>query len=166
MKRIKAWAVLGATEGLGPATIDYLLSRDQAVIALTHADPIGLSDSLKAFTGRHGLIEILIDNLAYGLIDGLEKAPAAHLEAQIEKGLHETLAIVKLLLPYMAPCPEGKIISMPPKPCLFMDSGEPVYDERADAVKQYCSRLEKELLILDDKITYLAPKGTRSLWRE
>ncbi len=161
MKRIKVWAVLGATEGLGPATIKYLLSRDQAVIALTHDDPTRLCDSLKSFTGRHGPIDMLIDNLAYGLIDGLEKASAARLEVQIEKNLHETLDLLKLILPYMVPCPEGQIISMPPKPCLFMDSGEPVYDERADAVEQYCSRLEKELLILDDKITYLAPKGTR-----
>jgi NADP-dependent 3-hydroxy acid dehydrogenase YdfG len=166
MKKSKVWAVLGASEGLGPATIKYLLSRDQPVIALAHGNPAGLCDALNAFTSRHGLIDILIDNLAYGLIDGLEKTTAAHVEAQIEKNLLETLYTIKLVLPYMASCPEGQIIGMPPKPCVLMDSGEPVYDERADAVERYCTQLQKKLLTLDDKITYLAPKGNRSLWRK
>ncbi|MFT3855863.1 MAG: hypothetical protein QM733_24520 [Ilumatobacteraceae bacterium] len=166
MKRVKAWAVLGATEGLGLATIKYLLSRDQKVFAVPDSDPYRLCNSLKVFTDRHGPIDIIIDNLAYNLIDGLTETTAVYLEVQIEKSLRETLDVVKLILPYMAPGHEGQIISMPPKPCLLMDSGEPVYDERADAVQQYSSRLKQELLILNDKISYLAIKGTRSLWRE
>lgn len=166
MKPLKVWAVLGASQGLGPATIKYLLSRDQAVIALTHDDPGNLCESLNDFTDRHGQIDILIDNFAYGLVDALEKTAGAPFEAQIEKRLKETLYIIKLILPYMAPYPHGQIIGMPPKPCTLLDSGEPVYDERADAVEQYRSRLEKRLLTLDDKISYLAPKGNRTIWRE
>jgi short-subunit dehydrogenase len=166
MKKNKTWAVLGASEGLGAATINYLLSRGQPVIALGHGEPSGLCKSLDAFTSRHGLINIVVDNLAYGLIDGLEKTTASHFEAHIEKRLLDTLYTIKLILPYMAPFPEGQIIGMPLKPCVLLDSGEPLYDERADAVEQYCTELEKELLALDDKITYLAPKGNRSSWRD
>ncbi|MDR3712625.1 MAG: hypothetical protein P4L51_07410 [Puia sp.] len=169
MKKGKVWAVLGAGEGLGPATIRYLLSREQTIFAVKEGDPIRLCDSLKVFTGRYGPINILIDNLAYNLIDGLAMTTAHYLEFQIEKRLREVLETIRLILPYMVPGPEGQIISIPPKPYLFMDSGEPVYDERADAVQQYCSWLKKELLILDNKITYityLAPKGIGSLWRE
>jgi hypothetical protein len=144
MKRNKIWAVLGASEGLGPATIDYLLSRDQVVLVLAQDDPGELCDSLEAFTNRYGLIDILIDNLAYGLIDELHLSPNAKLEARIEKNL----AIIKSILPYMTPGPDGRIVGMPP------------------VEQKYCQKLEKALLTLDDKITYLAPKSNRSLWRK
>jgi len=166
MKRRKVWAVLGATEGLGPATIKYLLSRNQAVITLTHDDPTRLCDSLKAFTHHHGFIDILINNFAYALIDGLEKVTITSLEDQVNKSVYETLDIIKQVIPYMNPYSEKQVISIPPKPCILRDSGEPVYDERAEAVEKYCSGLEQELLTLDGKITYLASKGSRSLWRE
>jgi hypothetical protein len=156
MKRVKAWAVLGAAKGLGPVTIKYLLSRNQAVLAVEDVDPMRLCDALKVFTGCHGPIDILIDNLAYNLVDDLTKTTS--FEVQIGKSLRETLDAVRLILPYMGS--GKKVVSIPPKPCLLMDSGEPVYDERSDAVQLYCNRLKKELLILDNKIAYLASKGT------
>jgi NAD(P)-dependent dehydrogenase (short-subunit alcohol dehydrogenase family) len=110
MKTNKLWAVAGASVGLGLATVKYLLSREQIVIAFTcdgkrpasldeissanlTITPISLLETadadrcLRELTDRLGPIHTLVDNV-------------------------DNIALVRLILPYM--CPEhGRVIVTP-----------------------------------------------------
>jgi NAD(P)-dependent dehydrogenase (short-subunit alcohol dehydrogenase family) len=111
MNKNKLWAIAGASSGLGPATIKYLLSRQQTVIALTcdgqaqkklrempsenlEIAAISLAEKrdscncLRELTDRYGPIHTLIDN-------------------------YRSIPMVELILPYLDK-QEGRIVLAPP----------------------------------------------------
>jgi hypothetical protein len=110
MKKNKLWAIAGASAGLGPATIKYLLSRQQTVIALTCdgqaekelldlpsagleiaaislAEKMVSCNCLRELTDRYGPIHTLIDN-------------------------YRSIPMTELILPYLDK-QEGRIVLAP-----------------------------------------------------
>lgn len=69
MNNPKIWLVLGATEGLGPAAVSYLLTNNQLVIPVDTSLQLPLADEIPHLTYPYGPLDFIINNSNYNLFN-------------------------------------------------------------------------------------------------
>ena len=181
MRISKVWIITGSTEGLGPAVVRYLLTRNQRVIALVpdnfsinlfsgyeseklHRLNINLDDkctckqAMKMIVKDWGAADMLINNCGYGLIDTLKSGSnILEIENEKEQYLDCTLQTIRLVLPFMKAGPKGHIISLPPKPCLDKLENNILYTVLAETLESFSNSLNQRLRVMDKKLTIIEP---------
>lgn len=140
MKNSKVWMIIGASEGLGPAAVRYLLSKQQTIVAvlkdtadtleipvdnqgtlylvyLTDENESSFSSVITGIVALHGKIDMLINNFGYSLMDvikanGLDKAENLIAAAVMENGL-----LIRTIVLFLKKEPESRLINLPPRFC-------------------------------------------------
>jgi short-subunit dehydrogenase len=180
MKNPKVWVIVGATDGLGPAAVRYLVSKKQRVIALlindngmspfyedvpgnlqvVHIDTSDLQslrETIAIAAGKHGLVDFIINNSNYRLFNGAGYKECAQLQNGIVASITETTALLKELLPYLHKYPQGSIINIPPQLCLATIKDKSNADRVSSEMGTFLKALHKELQSLNCPLTFLEP---------
>ena len=134
----KAWLILGAADGLGPAAMKYLRANKQVVWPDTE------------FTS--GPLDFIINNSNYHLFS--KGAP------DIEPSVSATTALLRTALPKLKP--GGTIINIPPQLCLATLE-DPVQKQQLQRdMDLFLTALRRELQSLDCRLCFIEP-GERLL---
>lgn len=172
MKNGKVWMVIGASEGLGPAAVRYLLSKHQTIIAVLKdtsvalempADNSGIlylvyftdsgdSSFISIITGiiaLHGKIDFLINNLGYRMLDNIKANDPDKAKNIIEAAVLENGSLIRSVLLFFKKEPGSRLINLPPRFCAMeeCDAKRKIFVESARdtymcALKEALSSLE------------------------
>ena len=153
MERRKIWLITEASDGLGLATVKYLLSKDQPVIAI-------VSDTVKL--NQDHLTNPLLDVLR---LDANNEAQVAQVAVYVgEKygqidllvnSVVETLPLTRSLLPLIQKNGQGHLIDF--SSSLTPTSGASP-NQMTSYVNSHSERLRQEAIDQGIKITIIKPK--------
>jgi|GEM_PF-3251448 len=180
MKKGKVWMIIGAAEGLGPATVRYLLSKQQTIIAVLKdtgetleipADNPGIlylvyfgenkdSSFISMITGIvaiHGKIDLLINNLGYSLLDNIKAEGPDQAENIIEAAIIENGSLIRAVLLFFKKEPDGRLINLPPRFCA-MEEVDPKRRTFIESVREkYSQALSKDFSNLNIEVKFIEP---------
>ena len=140
MKNVRAWVVLGATEGLGPAAVRYLQATQQIVF------PVGKLDIHDADIGGY-TIDFIINNSNYDLFNTAQP--------DISDSIARTKVLLTAFLPHLKA--EGVIINIPPQLCLTMLADQGERANMLHIMDEFLKRLRQELETLHCNLRFLEP---------
>lgn len=182
MMNTKVWIVTGASQGLGLATVKYLLAKKQIVIATTrdknkfadltddNLEVISLdlnSDeavraAMHTIISTYGQIDVLINNAGYGYVGAIEEASQQDIEQIMAINLYASIRMVRYVLPYMRAAHSGHIINLSSLAGFVGSPGFGVYNAAKFAVEGYSEALALELKDLGIKVTIIEPGAFRT----
>ncbi|WP_179415731.1 SDR family NAD(P)-dependent oxidoreductase [Mucilaginibacter sp. E4BP6] len=179
MKNSKIWVILGATDGLGPPAIKYLLLNQQRVIALfinssaaqdnyksvsgkLHVIHINVFDlrsfrkEMQNITIQYGLVDFIINNSNYRLFNNLGHKGYTQINNSISESVAETIVLLKELLPFFRKHPTGNLVNIPPQLCLATVKKADA-EVLLSAMGMFLTALHNELQSLNCPFTFLEP---------
>ncbi len=184
MKDTKVWLITGASQGLGLATVKYLLANGQTVIATTRdkskfdssvagnvrSEVISLDlnseDAVKAaieqMIQKYGRIDILINNAGHGFVGAVEEANAEEIEQVMAINVHATLRMIRYVLPFMRKAKSGHIINLSSMAGIISSPGWGIYNASKYAVEGFSEAMYHELKDLGIKVTIIEPGAFRT----
>lgn len=184
MKNQKVWIVTGASQGLGLATVKYLLSKDQQVIATTRDKKkfneslskeinlriIGLdltneqevSNAINLIAKDYGRIDVLINNAGYGFLGAVEEASQPEIEKIMEVNVYSQLRMVRHVLPHMRKAKSGHIINLSSIAGFAGAPGFGIYNASKFAVEGFSEAMSQELAHIGIKVTIVEPGAFRT----
>ncbi|HEY1167014.1 MAG TPA: SDR family NAD(P)-dependent oxidoreductase [Chitinophaga sp.] len=180
MEQCKIWIITDASQGLGLATVKYLLSRHQQVIAITankrdflrktglhhprlEAMGVDLSSETeveKAIAKIHrsyGQIDVLINNTGFGYLGAVEEASQADISKVFEANVFSSLRMIRHVLPYMRNARSGHIFNLSIVGGITAFPGFGVYNATKSAMEGLSKALHGELAELGIKVTIIEP---------
>jgi len=180
MEQRKIWIITDASQGLGLATVKYLLSRHQQVIATTtnkadffrktglrhpDLDVIGLNlssetDVEKAIARIHrtyGRIDVLINNAGAAYLGAVEEASQEDISEMFEINVFSSMRMIRHVLPYMRKVRSGHIFNLSPIGGITASPGLGIYNATKSAVEGFSKALHAELAELGIKVTIIEP---------
>ncbi len=180
MKDRKVWVIIGATEGLGPATISYLLSREQIIIDVSKGlgPYIDLAShrpdklffvntkqgygapfisSMKSIKVQHGKIDIIVNNSAYYLLDTIKTEGSNKATELIESQIRDIGSLVRALLPFSKEKSGSRLINIPPRLC-STEEADPQRTAFMEKTRDaYLQALAEELSSANITTLFIAP---------
>lgn len=180
MEQRKIWIITDASQGLGLATVKYLLSRHQQVIAITankraffrktglnhpRLEVMGLDLSSeteveKAIAKIHrsfGQIDVLINNAGFGYLGAVEEASQEDISKVFEANVFSSLRMIRHVLPYMRNARSGHIFNLSIVGGITAFPGFGVYNATKSAMEGLSKALYGELAELGIKVTIIEP---------
>lgn len=180
MEQRKIWIITDASQGLGSATVKYLLSRNQQVIVTTgnirgffrktglshpRLDVIGLDLSSEHEVERaiakihrsYGRIDVLINNAGCGFLGAVEEASEEDISKVFEMNVFSSLRMIRHVLPYMRKARSGHIFNLSPIGGLTASPALGIYNAAKSAVEGYSKALHTEVAELGIKVTVIEP---------
>ncbi|XZF14114.1 hypothetical protein ACTHGU_20240 [Chitinophagaceae bacterium MMS25-I14] len=149
MNNPKVWLILGATEGLGPAAISYLLANNQLVIPVDTSERLPFSEEMAGFAAHYGPLDFVINNSNYNLFHDCTP--------DITGCVAMTVDVLRVLAYFLQREPRGSIINMPPQLCLATIS-DPVHGRLlSEQMDTFLSALRLKLETLDCGLHFLEP---------
>lgn len=184
MNTKKTWLITGASQGLGLATVKYLLSREQQVIATTRDadkfDPelrkrpglevisldltseIAVQNTIELIAAKYGRIDMLINNAGYGFAGAIEEASEAEVAKVLAINVEATLRMIRYVLPVMRQAGSGHIINLSSNAGLVSTPGFGIYNASKYAVEGLSEALYHEVKDLGIKVTLIEPGAFRT----
>ena len=154
MKEPKVWLILGATEGLGPAAVKYLLANRQLVIPVDTSVDTPIAEVLAGFAVGYGQIDFIINNSNYYLFN--------EIDPDIGSSITATMDLLNSLTPCLRQAPRGTIINIPPQLCLATLQDKTTGEKLLTAMDTFLATLHQNLLTLNCSLRFLEP-GERLL---
>lgn len=184
MKTQRIWLITGASQGLGLATVKYLLSRGQTVVATTRdvakfdsqlrqrpglevigldlTSEIAVQNAVKLIAGKYGRIDILINNAGYGFAGAVEEASETEIAKVLTINVEATLRMIRYVLPVMRSAGCGHIINLSSNAGLVSSAGFGIYNASKYAVEGFSEALYQEVKDLGIKVTLIEPGAFRT----
>ncbi|TRW27563.1 SDR family NAD(P)-dependent oxidoreductase [Flavobacterium zepuense] len=184
MKNNKIWLVTGASQGLGLATVKYLLSRQQTVIATTRnadafdstvrTNPLlevisldltsetAVKDAVANIAAKYGGIDMLINNAGYGFAGAVEEAAEEEVAKVMAVNFEASIRMTRNVLPVMRKAGAGHIINLSSIQGLASTPGFGIYNAAKYAVEGFSEALYHEVKGLGIKVTIIEPGAFRT----
>ena len=184
MKNNKIWLITGASQGLGLATVKYLLSRQQTVIATTRnadafdstvrTNPLlevisldltietAVKDAVANIAAKYGGIDMLINNAGYGFAGAIEEATEDEVAKVMAVNLEASMRMTRNVLPVMRKAGRGHIINLSSIQGLASTPGFGIYNAAKYAVEGFSEALYHEVKELGIKVTIIEPGAFRT----
>lgn len=180
----KTWLVTGTSQGFGRELVKGILEKGDQVIATTR-NPEALSefdsygdrlmikaldikdandclDLVKESLSRFGQIDVLINNIGYGLGGGIEEVSEKEWREQFEVNVFGTLHITQAVLPYMRERKSGYIQVLSSIAGLRATPGAGYYNGTKFALEGMFEALYAELAPLNIAVTIIEPGPFRT----
>jgi short-subunit dehydrogenase len=184
MNNQKIWLIICASQGLGLATVKYLLSRAQTVIAITRdaekfdtelckhinlevisldlTSEIAVKNAIALIAAKYGRIDILINNAGYGFAGAIEDVSEAEITEVLTINVAATLRVNRYVLPVMRNAGCGHIINLSSAPGLIGAAGFGIYNAAKYAIERFSEALYHEVKHLNIKVTIIEPGAFRT----
>lgn len=184
MKENKIWLITGTSKGIGFATVRYLLSKNQTVIATTRnaeqfdkivsenpklevlnldlTDEIAVKNAVTHIADKYGAIDMLINNAGYGFIGAIEEASEIEISKLLAINVEATLRVTRYVLPIMRKARKGHIIYLSSASGLVSSAGFGIYNASKYAVEGFSEALHHEVKDLGIKVTIIEPGAFRT----
>lgn len=184
MKSNKIWLITGASQGIGLATIKYLLSKKQTVIATTRdagnidstlrnnplldvieldlTNETAVQDVVNNIAGRYGRIDVLINNAGFGFVGAIEEASEEEISKVFAINVQTALRMIRHVLPLMRRAKNGHIINLSSASGLVSSPGFGVYNAAKYAIEGFSEALYHETKDLGIKVTIIEPGAFRT----
>src|SRR5437868_14197507 len=128
----KVWLITGISRGLGQALAKAVLARGDLVIGTTRNGeppaglasenltvlPLEMADSrqiarqVQAAFGRHGQLDVIINNAGYGLLGPIESSTEEDAKHVFAINFFGPLALIKAALPFLRAQGSGHIVNI------------------------------------------------------
>lgn len=184
MENTKVWLVTGASQGLGLATVKYLLTRGHTVIATTRGSSkfdhsiaghqnlevlsldltseVAVSSAVSQIAAKYGRIDVLINNAGYGFLGAVEEATSAEIDQIMSVNVSAVLRMVRHVLPYMRSARKGHIINLSSIAGIVSAPGFGIYNASKYAVEGFTEAMSHELKDLGIQVTLIEPGAFRT----
>ncbi|RZJ72555.1 oxidoreductase [Flavobacterium sp.] len=184
MKTQKIWLITGASQGLGLATVKYLLSQGQIVVATTRnasafhsevtqntnlevlsldiTDESSVSKTIEYISKKYGRIDVLINNAGFGFAGAIEEASEAEISKVLSVNVEAMLRVTRYVLPVMRRAKNGHIINLSSIAGLASTAGFGIYNASKYAVEGFSEALSLETKALGIKVTLVEPGAFRT----
>jgi NAD(P)-dependent dehydrogenase (short-subunit alcohol dehydrogenase family) len=184
MNNQKIWLITGTSQGLGLATVKYLLSRDQKIIATTRdadkfdaelrkhpnldvisldlTSEIAVQNAVELIAAKYGRIDLLVNNAGYGFAGAIEEASEEEIAKVLALNVEATLRMIRYVLPVMRRNRAGHIINLSSASGLVSAAGFGIYNAAKYAVEGFSEALYHECKDLGIKVTIIEPGAFRT----
>lgn len=184
MNTKKVWLITGASQGIGFATVKYLLSKDQTVIATTRdankfdkiirnnsslevisldlTDENAVQNAVSTISDKYGKIDILINNAGYGFAGAIEEADEHEIAQVFAINFEATIRMTRHVLPLMRKAASGHIINFSSVQGLASTPGFGIYNAAKYAVEGFSEALNYEVQDFGIKVTIIEPGAFRT----
>lgn len=180
----KTWLITGTSQGFGRELVKQLLEKGENVIATTRKveslrefepysdhllvksldiqDRSASFDLVKEATERFGKIDVLINNIGYGLAAGIEEASEKDWRKEFEINVFGTLHITQAVLPHMRANKSGYIQVLSSIAGLRASPGVGFYNGTKFALEGMFEALHQELAPFNISVTIIEPGPFRT----
>lgn len=184
MKINKVWFITGASQGIGLATVKFLLSSRQTVIATTRTpdafdasmlenpnleviglditDDVAVRDAVEQIVTKYGGIDVLINNAGYGFAGAIEEASGEEVSKVLSVNAEAMIRVTRYVLPSMRKARKGHIINFSSIQGLASTAGFGIYNASKYAVEGFSEALHYEVRDFGIKVTIIEPGAFRT----
>jgi NAD(P)-dependent dehydrogenase (short-subunit alcohol dehydrogenase family) len=179
---MKKWFITGISRGLGAALTETALARGDLVIGTTRDGKSGIASSrgklvvLPLEVGNAAAIEssvatafdladgldVIVNNVGYGLLGALENASDAEATRLFEVNLLGTFRVIRAALPKLRAQGRGHIVNITSIAGRAPRAGSALYCASKSAIEGLSQSLAEEVAPLGIKVTVVAPGAFRT----
>jgi NAD(P)-dependent dehydrogenase (short-subunit alcohol dehydrogenase family) len=178
-KSPKIWIVTGAARGLGLEIVRAVLASGDTVIATVrngasalkasfphaalHVATLDVTDEAGAHqlaadvVGRHGKIDVLVNNAGFGLLSAVEEATDEEIRRNYETNVFGLLKVTRAVVPHLRRQRSGHVINLSSIGGLVGSVGWGVYGSTKFAVEGLTEAMARELAPLGVHVTAVEP---------
>lgn len=173
--------VTGSSSGIGAASVRKLLDRGfvtyasarnpEAVGPLVAAgarplrldvtDDASMTAAVNEVVGRHGRIDVVVNNAGIGIAGPIEEVSMANFRRQFEVNVFGIIRLTQLVAPTMRAAGTGRIVIVGSVGGLFTSAGAGPYHMSKYAVESLSDALRVELKPFGIAVSLLQPTGVR-----
>lgn len=181
----QTWFITGASSGFGLAFARHALARGYNVVA-TARSVAKLADleaqapervliqaldvtrdgdaeaAVAAAVARFGRIDVLINNVGYGIVGALEETPDAELRAQMETNFFGAVRVTRAALPQMRQQRRGAIVNITSLGGQLSFGGYSAYSASKFALEGMSEALAQEVAPFGIKVLIVEPGAFRT----
>lgn len=178
----KIWFITGISRGLGQALAKAVLERGDLVIGTTRSGeaPAGLTfgnlavlplemanerqinQQVKAAFGRHGRLDVIINNAGYGLLGPIEASTEEEVKHVFAINFFGPLALIKAALPYLRAQNSGHIVNISSVQAIASTPGVGLYAATKAALDAMSYSLAQEVAPFGIWVSLVQPGAFRT----
>ena len=181
----RVWFVTGASSGFGRALTELAVEDGDTVVAAGRrreplrelhdatqggVDPVVLDvrdvaaaeAAINDAIGRHGRIDVLVNNAGHGQVGAVEETTGAELREIMDVHLHGPAALVRAVLPHMRQRGSGAIVQMSSFGGQLSVAGFGAYSASKCALEGLSEALAEELSPLGIRVLIVEPGAFRT----
>jgi NAD(P)-dependent dehydrogenase (short-subunit alcohol dehydrogenase family) len=181
----RVWLVTGANSGFGRAITEAAVAAGDVVAAaarnvtalddlvaahpgqveavtLDVTDPAGVDAAVRAIAGRHGRIDVLVNNAGRSHVGAAEETTDAELRGLFEVHVFGPAALVRAVLPHMRARRSGAIVQLSSVGGQLSYAGFGAYSATKFALEGMSEALAEEVRPLGIKVLIVEPGAFRT----
>lgn len=178
----KIWLITGISRGLGQALAKAVLARGDLVIGTTRSGeppaglrcenltvlPLEMADSgqiarqLQAAFGRHGRLDVIINNAGYGLLGPIESSTEEEVKHVFAVNFFGPLVLIKAALPFLRAQGCGHIVNISSVQAIASTPGAGLYAATKAALEAMSHSLAQEIAPFGIWVSLVQPGALRT----
>jgi len=178
----KIWLITGISSGLGHALAQAVLARGDLVIGTTRngespagpgcenltvlplemADEGQITRQVEAAFGRHGRLDVIVNNAGYGLLGSVESASEDEVKQVFAVNFFGPLALIKAALPYLRAQNSGHIVNISSVQAIAATPGAGLYAATKAALDAISYSLAQEVAPFGIWVSLVQPGAFRT----
>lgn len=178
----KIWLITGISSGLGHALAQAVLARGDLVIGTTRngespagpgcenltvlplemADEEQITRQVEAAFGRHGRLDVIVNNAGYGLLGSVESASEDEVKQVFAVNFFGPLALIKAALPYLRAQNSGHIVNISSVQAIAATPGAGLYAATKAALDAISYSLAQEVAPFGIWVSLVQPGAFRT----
>ncbi|WP_329564041.1 SDR family NAD(P)-dependent oxidoreductase [Kitasatospora sp. NBC_01266] len=143
-----------------PESIADLAAQGLHTLALDVTDEASMVAAVREIEQRHGAVELLVNNAAYGLHQPVESAEPAEVRAQFDTNVFGLVRLTQLVLPGMRAAGRGRIVNISSMAGRFSPPGGAFYHASKHAVEAISDSLRLEVAPFGIDVVVVQPGPT------
>jgi len=181
----RVWLITGANSGFGRAITEAAVAGGDIVVAtarrvtalddiatahpdqvealaLDVTDPAGIETTVRDITGRHGRIDVLVNNAGRSHVGAFEETTDAELRSLFEVHVFGPAALIRAVLPHMRARQSGAIVQLSSMGGQMSFAGFPAYSATKFALEGMSEALADEVRPFGIKVLIAEPGAFRT----